>query len=149
MFLPSDVLGRPGSGSVRETTFGTDLGAGKATEEHYEAFVHKSQRDAGTGFRTAPYQHCAKLVSDCSLRMKNANKVLAGKEERTVVRLFGLTSGDPFHQCEMTRLLPQPVPAPDVNTLWLTLNRPEYYYFHVSVDLHNLFGCECHQSVLT
>jgi hypothetical protein len=110
----------------------------KSSEDCYRDFVEQQQNTTGCGFRPAPYRQCSKLIADCLLRMKCSNKVLSGKEERTVVRLFGLPSTDPFHQSET--ILPVPGPAPDVTTLWITLNRPDYYFFHVSEDLDHLYG---------
>ncbi len=79
----------------------------------------------GTGFCRASYHKvCSKLVNDCLHRMKASKKVLrGGNEEQTVVHLFRLESNDSYHKREIT--LPEPSPAPDVNTLWLILNRPE------------------------
>jgi hypothetical protein len=123
------------------------IGPGKTMDEYYDSAVETIRNGAGNGFRKAPYAHCKKLVNDCLLRMKTKKKVLVGKEERTVVRLFGLESEDAFHKQEI--VLPQPAPAPDVNTLWITLNRPECYFFHVSSDLHDLFGWDSRARVIT
>lgn len=145
VFLPNDVFK---DSDIRQLAFGgNDIGPNKTMVEYYHAFVDYKQNETGTGFRKAAYIHCSKLVNDCLLRMKAKKKVLVGKEERTVVRLFGLESNNPFHTREVT--LPRPAQAPDINTLWLTMNRPEYLYFHVSGDLHDLFKCETRTRIIT
>lgn len=141
VFLPTDVFQQK---DIRELSLGSDVGANKSSEEYYRYFVEHQQNTTGCGFRPAPYQQCSKLVSDCLLRMKSQNKVLNGKEERTVVRLFGLESRDSFHPKEI-----RPEPAPDVNTLWLTITRPEYFFFHLSEDLFQVFGCEPGERLIT
>mmetsp|Transcript_36897 Transcript_36897/g.75211 ORF Transcript_36897/g.75211 Transcript_36897/m.75211 type:complete len:468 (+) Transcript_36897:286-1689(+) len=143
MILPNDAFQ---NGMLQKLPLVEDIGPGKTMDEYYDAFVQNIQNSTGTGFRKAPYAHCKKLVNDCLLRMKTKKKVLVGKEERTVVRLFGLESEEHFHQQQIQ--LPRPAPAPDVDTLWLVLNRPEHYFFHVSSDLHDLFGFECGEVVI-
>ena len=142
MILPDESFQR---GMLQQSGL-VDIGPGRTMDEYYDAFVEITRNNTGTGFRKAPYAQCKKLVNDCLLRMKSKKKVLVGKEERTVVRLFGLESEDTFHNQEIE--LPQPAPAPDVKTLWLTLNRPEYYFFSVSSDLHDLFGSGCNELVI-
>jgi hypothetical protein len=122
------------------------IGLGKPMDEYYDAFVEQIRNNTGCGFRKAPYAHCKTIVNDCLLRMKSKKKVLVGKEERTIVRLFGLESENSFHQQQIH--LPQPAPAPDIATLWLLLNRPEHYFFTVNSDLYELFGFECHDVVI-
>lgn len=114
------------------------IGPGKTMDEYYDAYIEDVRNSGGTGYRAAPYTHCKNLVNECLLRMKAKKKVLVGKEEKTVVRLFGLESEDAFHRQKIA--LPQPAPAPSVNSLWLILNRPECYFFHVAGDLNDLFG---------
>lgn len=129
MFLPTDVLDTK---TARESAFG--FGYPKnSTDAYYRDFVEMRQNETGCEFRPAPYKQCAKLVSDCLLRMKGGGKVLNGKEERTVVRLYGLPSGT-----EMM-MLPPPEPAPDVTTLWYTLIRPAYFFFSLNEDLHKIY----------
>lgn len=141
MILPDEAFQ---NGSMRKFC---DIGPGKTMDEYYDAVVETIRNGTGNGFRKAPYAQCKKLVNECLLRMKSKKKVLVGREERTVVRLFGLESEDAFHREEIG--LPQPAPAPDVNTLWLILNRPECYFFHVSSDLHDLFGWDSRERVIT
>lgn len=141
MILPNDCFE---NGMMQQLV--PDIGAGKTMDEYYDAFVKNIRNTTGTGFRKAPYAHCKKLVNECLLRMKARKKVLVGTEERTIVRLFGLESEDTFHQ-QLVRL-PSPAPAPDIETLWLVLNRPEHYFFHVSSDLHELFGIDCMEKVI-
>jgi hypothetical protein len=134
--------------SMRELCFGTDdIGTGRTSAEYYHAFVDHKKKITGNGFRKVPYQCCSKLVSDCLLRMKEQKKILVGNEERTIVRLYGLESTDPSHLRQI--ILPVPNPAPDINTLWLTLNRPEYYYFSFNEDLYNFLKCGTHDLVIT
>ena len=141
MILPNDCFQ---DGTLQALSL--DIGSGKTMDEYYDAFVENIRDTTGTGFRKAPYAHCKKLVNECLLRMKAKKKVLVGTEERTIVRLFGLESEDTFHQQQIQ--LPQPAPAPDIETLWLVLNRPEHYFFHVSSDLHEFFGLECGEVVI-
>ena len=105
------------------------------------------QNFTGLGYRRASYAFCSKIVNDCLLRMKQRNKVISGKEERTVVRLFGLETSGSLHQRKVT--LPAPSPAPDGNTLWLVLNRPDYYFFHFNGDLGELCGCKPNKVIIT
>eukprot|EP00956_Cyclotella_meneghiniana_P026465 scaffold57263_cov59-Cyclotella_meneghiniana.AAC.2 len=141
MIIPNDVL------QTGMLILDEDIGRGKTMDEYFDAFINEMRNSTGSGFRNAPYVHCKKLVNDCLRRMKSMKKVLVGKEERTVVRLFGLESEDTtFHQQRV--VLPPPAPAPDVESLWLTLNRPEYYLFLVSSDLRNLFGFGCDEKVI-
>lgn len=142
MILPSDCF----RNGMLLQQLSINIGPGKTMDEYYDAFVENIQNTTGTGFRKAPYAHCKKLVNECLLRMKSKKKVLVGTEERTLVRLFGLESDDTFHQQQV--YLPQPAPAPDIETLWLVLNRPEHYFFHVSSDLHECFGLECNEAVI-
>ena len=72
--------------------------------------------------------------------MKLSNKVLQGKEAQTVVRLFGLQTRDQFHR--VVPRLPEPSPAPDVESIWITMIRPEYYFFTANEDLYNFFRCD-------
>jgi hypothetical protein len=127
LFLPSDSL--PAVFPHLE---------GKSLDGCYTYLMEQNTKDAGNPYRNASFEVCKQLVNDCLLRMKAKKKVLVGKEERTVVRFFGLQSGDTFHKSGIT--LPRPAPAPSVEDIWLTLNRPEYYYFHVVGDLNDYFG---------
>ena len=148
VLVPTDTLRSDDGASLRELSFGTDeLGAGRTSAEYYHACVEQKQKEIGTGFRKVPYQCCSKLVSDCLRRMKEQKKILVGNEERTVVRLYSLESTDLLHLRQIT--LPAPNSAPDINTLWLTLNRPEYYFFSFNEDLYNFFKCEPHDLVIT
>jgi hypothetical protein len=110
----------------------------KTLDECYTSLVEQNTKDAGNPYRNAPYEVCKQLVTDCLVRMKTKKKVLVGIEERTVVRFFGLQSSESFHNSGIT--LPKPAPAPSVEDIWLTLNRPEYYFFHVGGDLNDYFG---------
>jgi len=120
---------------MRALFFGDDdPGPNLTTDKYYEFFVESNRDMTGCGFRKAPYNQCARLVAGALQRMKSMKKVLVGMEERTVVRLFGL------HSTETGDIpLPQPSPAPSVESLWLTLVRPEYYYFTANEDLHNFY----------
>jgi hypothetical protein len=150
MLVPTDQLRSDddNGASMRKLCFGTDeIGAGRTFAEYYHAFVDHKKKITGTGFRKVPYQCCSKLVSDCLLRMKEQKKILDGNEERTIVRLYTLESTDPSHLRQITLSVPNS--APDINTLWLTLNRPEYYYFSFNEDLYNFFKRETHDLVIT
>lgn len=127
LFLPSDSL--PAVFPHLE---------GKSLDECYTYLVEQNTKDAGNPYRNASFEVCKQLVNDCLLRMKKKKKVLVGKEERTVVRFFCLQSGDPIHKTGIT--LPRPAPAPSIEDIWLTFNRPEYYFFHVGGDLNDCFG---------
>jgi len=103
----------------------------------FQQFLEDRRNDAGMDFRRVSYNLCAKLITECLLRMKRSNKILQGKEAKTVARLFGLSTRDAFHQ--VVPKLPEPMPAPNVESLWITLCRPTYYFFTFNEDLCSFF----------
>lgn len=107
-------------------------------DQYFQKFLEDRRNVSGLDFRRVPYKLCSKLIIECLQRMKKSSKILQGKEARTVARMFGLSTREhQFFQVETT--LPEPSPAPNVESLWITLNRPEYFFFSVNDDLYNFF----------
>ena len=116
----------------------------------FSEFVESQKESIGCSFRRVPYKLCTKLITDCLLRMKECKKVIQDKEARTVVALYGLSTKDPLHQVNTVRhQLPVPSPAPNVASLWLTLNRPEYFSWTMNEDLFEMFGEAASKEAIT
>jgi hypothetical protein len=118
---------------------GSDNATNKLTlDQWYNKYLINDRNCSGTVYRKAPYAQCKKLVTECLLRMDAKKKVLVGRQDRTVVRLFGLRSEDLYQNNHLKT--PNPAPAPTVEDLWLTIARPEYYCFDLVSDLNQVFG---------
>lgn len=112
----------------------------------FQKFLEDRRSDTGLDFQRVSYKVCTKLITECLQRMKRSNKVLQGKEAQTVARLFGLSTRDAFHQ--VVPALPEPTPAPNVASMWITLCRPSYYFFTVNGDLRGFFHFDANSQVI-
>lgn len=105
------------------------------SDQFFLDFLNEQKTSTSMDYKQVSYKFCAKLIMECLQRMKQSKKSLQGKEARTVARLFGLPTRDSFHQTLPS--LPEPMPAPSVEALWITLHRPEYLFFTANEDLYN------------
>jgi len=113
---------------------------------YFQQFLEDRRNEGGVDFRRVPYRLCSNLIVECLQRMKRSHKILQGKEARTVARLYGLPTRDPFHQVAPT--LPPPSPPPNVDSIWILLNRPEYFFFSYNEDLHRCFKIDAGSMVI-
>lgn len=115
---------------------GEDIGRNLPAEDYYNKYLECMRDRLSLGFQRAPYKQCAMLVSECLQRMKESNKMLANKEEKVLTRLFALETQDGNE----TISPPTPSPAPSVNEMWITLNRPEYLHLNAIDGIGHLPG---------
>ena len=114
---------------------------------YFQQFLEDRRNEGGVDFRRVPYKLCSNLIVECLQRMKRSHKILQGKEARTVARLYGLPTRDPFHH-NVAPTLPPPSPPPNVESIWILLNRPEYYFFTYNEDLHHCFKLDAGSMVI-
>lgn len=112
---------------------GEDIGRNLPAEAYYNKYLEDMRNRMALGFQRAPYKRCAILVSECLHRMRENNKMLANKEEKILTRLFALDTQEGNDTDTISP--PTPSPAPSVNELWITLNRPEYLNLNAIDDL--------------
>jgi len=96
-------------------------------DKFFSDFVNTERSTNGVDFRPVSYNVCKKLMKECLIRMKKSKKVLIGKENRAVVRLYDMDSHSSSQNNDVIPKMPTPSPAPSVEELWMTLNRPEFY----------------------
>mmetsp|Transcript_17658 Transcript_17658/g.26748 ORF Transcript_17658/g.26748 Transcript_17658/m.26748 type:complete len:350 (-) Transcript_17658:414-1463(-) len=110
----------------------------ETSKKYFSDFVSMQRRDTGCDFRPVSYNVCKKLMKECLLRMTKSKKVLIGKDQRTIARLYDLNTSKPEEK--VIPKMPDPSPAPSVEAIWLTLNRPEYFQWGMPEDLRNYLG---------
>ena len=103
------------------------------TLDHFQQHLEQQRNQTGFDSRPASYTLCTTLVTAALVRMKKANKVLIGKDQKTIVCLYDSTSSTSTSTDIPT--LPTPAPAPSIDLLWLTLNRPEYMMWTFADDM--------------
>lgn len=145
LFIPCDLFS---SDDMRRHFFrGNDPGSNLSNEQYYDRFLEDTEKETENSLRSASYHQCAKLIAGALERMRTMKKVLVGKEERTVVRLFGQKIVNEEGRSGIN--FPTPSPAPSVEELWVTMNRPEYYAFTANEKLHDFYRCEPKKKAIT
>ncbi|OEU10310.1 hypothetical protein FRACYDRAFT_247265 [Fragilariopsis cylindrus CCMP1102] len=117
------------------------------SDKYFSDFIDSQRRMTGNNFSPASYAVCKKLIKDCLIRMKKSKKVLIGNDQKTIVRLYDLTTSTTEENIIPT--MPVPLPAPSVESLWLILNRAEYFSWSFLGDLLQIYGTDQRKLCIT
>ena len=109
-----------------------------ASNKFFDAYIDVQRRQTGVDFRPVSYAVCKQLIRNCLLRMKKMKKVLIGKDQRTITRLYDLDTSK--LEENIIPKMPTPSPSPSVESLWIMLHRPEYFPWTMVEELVRCFG---------
>jgi hypothetical protein len=107
------------------------------SNKYFSDFINTQRRMTGNDFSPASYAVCKKLIKECLVRMKKSKKRLIGKDQKTIVRLYDLSISS--KEDNIIPTMPVPLPAPSIESLWLLLNRAEYFSWSFLGDLLQIY----------